>query len=527
MKNWSKKLLILVFLFILIFTFLTGAYSYKFGYIGIARNIFSIVPNFVSGQITKLNLKNKKLNILIEKKDFEKINSERKKIINFNKTNAITETFDDKNQFVKVKLNYKNKIINSYLTLGGLQHGLNNEKKWPFRIKTDGVETLLGVNKFVLYHPKNRNYIFEWIFHKTFKKENGISLFYDFIPVALNGDYLGIYALEESFGKKMLKNNNQENGPILKLDMSLARNTLQMNEGEFYELQILKDPLITFWQEKDSYKDDEEFKKNFVLAAKNLDGFRKGRFKTSEIFNLKKLATYVALCDLFQGQHALYDNNLIFYFNPETLLLEPISFETNSADSVFDLSIQISQSKGENLTLKRIFEDKKFNEEYISRLKYFSKKEFLDNLLSDLDLEIKKKIKILNSEFYSISNKTDILYKQQKFIQANINPLKGIRVFYNDKNNNNLSFHIGNIQAFPVQILSLMYNDTEISLDDNILIAGVNGKEFTSYEKINFEVPSNIQISNNSNLNNYKIKYKILGFNEIKYENAIHENYIK
>ena len=168
-----------------------------------------------------------------------------------------------------------------------------------------------------MYHPKKRNYLFEWLFHKTFKKENGISLFYDFIPVSINNEYLGIYALEESFDKNMLSNNNLSDSPIIKLDMSLARNTKQINNGEFYELQILKDPLITFWQEKNLYKNNEAFKNNFILAAKNLNKFRKGLLKTNEIFNLEKLATYVALCDLFQGQHALLDNNLIFYFNPK------------------------------------------------------------------------------------------------------------------------------------------------------------------------------------------------------------------
>ena len=58
-------------------------------------------------------------------------------------------------------------------------------------------------------------------------------------------------------------------------------------------------------------------------------------------------------------------------------MLEPISFESNSGDSVLDLSIQLSQSdKGGYLTLKRMFEDEQFIKEYINKLKYFSKKNF-------------------------------------------------------------------------------------------------------------------------------------------------------
>ena len=48
-------------------------------------------------------------------------------------------------------------------------------------------------------------------------KENGISLFYDFILVSINNEYLGIYALEESFDKNMLSNNNLSDSPIIKI----------------------------------------------------------------------------------------------------------------------------------------------------------------------------------------------------------------------------------------------------------------------------------------------------------------------
>ena len=91
---------------------------------------------------------------------------------------------------------------------------------------------------------KPRNYIFEWLFHKAVQKENGISLYYDFVPVLLNNKYLGIYALEESFDKTMLEKNNRQNSPIIKLDMSLVRNSLQINDGNIYKLDAMSGALL-------------------------------------------------------------------------------------------------------------------------------------------------------------------------------------------------------------------------------------------------------------------------------------------
>ena len=72
-----------------------------------------------------------------------------------------------------------------------------------------------------------------------------------------------------------------------------------------------------------------------------------------------------------------------------------------------------------------------------------------------------------------------------------------------------------------------MVNDKiEINLDKKILLFGSNNKELTNYEKIYFNIPADFQMSNNFHLDNYKIKYKILGLEEVKLENVIKENYV-
>ena len=423
MFKWSKNILFLFIFTTLLLIILTGVFAYKYSYFSKLRIFFDSVPGYVLAQFEKKNLKKNQISIKIAKEDFEKLKIKREKILDFKSDVAIVESYNDTGQFVKAKLNYMDRNIEAKLTLGGLQHGLKYEKKWPFRVKLEDNQTLFGVNKFVLYHPKKRNYIFEWLFHKAFNEENGISPYYDFVPVSINDNYSGIYAIEESFDKKMLEKNNKADNPIIKIDMSQYRLKKQLNDGAVDDFTAWKDLPIIFWQENEKYKNNKIFKENFAIALNLYDGFRNNLYTTTETFNLKKLASYVALCDLFQGQHALLDHNLMLYFDSDTSLLEPISFESNSIDPRMDLSIEIARTTKDDLHLniRNFFKDEKFVKEYIQHLQYYSDRKFLDNFLSSVDKQINKKLKILNSEFFYINKKKiNILYKQQDFIRTNL-----------------------------------------------------------------------------------------------------------
>ena len=75
-----------------------------------------------------------------------------------------------------------------------------------------------------MQHPRTRNYINEYIFHKFLQYEKLPHLRYQFLPTYINGKYLGIYALEEHFGKELIENSNLREGPILKISDYDKRN---------------------------------------------------------------------------------------------------------------------------------------------------------------------------------------------------------------------------------------------------------------------------------------------------------------
>ena len=52
----------------------------------------------------------------------------------------------------------------------------------------------------------------EWFLHQFVAYSGLLALRYDFVQLYLNGDNLGIYALEEHFEKELIENNNRREG---------------------------------------------------------------------------------------------------------------------------------------------------------------------------------------------------------------------------------------------------------------------------------------------------------------------------
>ena len=122
----------------------------------------------------------------------------------------LTRSDSDK---VKGYISYKGKNYPIRLRLKGdwTDHLLG--EKWSFRIETKNDSPILGMREFSLQHPRTRSYLNESIMHKLLKYEKLPYLRYKFLPVSLNGKYLGIYALEEHFGKELIENSGFREGP--------------------------------------------------------------------------------------------------------------------------------------------------------------------------------------------------------------------------------------------------------------------------------------------------------------------------
>ncbi|MCP4214220.1 MAG: hypothetical protein GY765_06165 [bacterium] len=126
---------------------------------------------------------------------------------------------DKQFDYVNATLNLNGQSVPVKMRLkGDRKIHYEHDEQWSFRVKTVGEQTVFGMKWFSLHKPRARNYVYEWLFHEVLKREKLISLRYKFVNLAINGKSLGLYALEEHFGKRLVEYNQLREGPIVRFN---------------------------------------------------------------------------------------------------------------------------------------------------------------------------------------------------------------------------------------------------------------------------------------------------------------------
>ena len=123
---------------------------------------------------------------------------------------------DDNGDYVPAELVYNDSVYKVDLRLkGDVEDHYEHSYKWSFKVKVSGDDTLFGMKIFSLQHPKTRDYLNEWFFHEILEKAGLVALRYKFVDLEVNGKNMGVYALEESFEKRLIENNKKRSNLTL------------------------------------------------------------------------------------------------------------------------------------------------------------------------------------------------------------------------------------------------------------------------------------------------------------------------
>jgi spore coat protein CotH len=345
------------------------------------------------------------------------------------------------------------------------------ENVWSLKIKIKNGDTLFGMKRFALNRPITRAFMNEWFWHKLLRYSGLISLRFDFIEVTINGKALPIYAIEENFGKRLIENNNLKEGPVFRADLNYPF-WWYYNQNKSHSLS----KAISVYQ-LGSYSKNMEFMKLVHLAESRIEAYRRGSLSFSKVFDVNKMAKLVALTDLVQSRHSLFHNNIRFYLNPVTGLIEPIAYDGTiplSRNARFDFSgqgrkfIEQGNQNPNNYSSEwpwNIFQDKIFFKKYIESLEEISDKKFFDQFFLNIKEEAEEKEKILNKSFPYYEFDEEKFYKNRKNINEQLRPSKSLSVYYegSSKKERILYLDIANTFVLPVEVLG-------ISLDGNNII---------------------------------------------------------
>ncbi len=450
--------------------------------------------------------------------------------------------------YVPAKITYDKKEIDVKLRLKGDLTDHLDGNKWSFRIKVKGDDSLFGMKSFSIQDPKARGYIDELIYHQALKKEGVLSLRYDFVEVIINGENKGIYAIEEHFGKELIEYNNRREGVIVKFNENpmwedILNSADEISNYEDYFEYMDEKYLDWFYNSDIDSFETAKINENSVLSeqfekSKNLlEYFRRGSLKTSEVFDIDKLAKYFAINTLTGSSHASGWNNIRFYYNPITSRLEPVGYDAEGSEDALNVINYYSPScfYGEECREIKgfeelIFRDEIFFKKYLEELERVSEKEYLDNLFSELNSEIDKDVDIIHKDHPSYYFSNERYYSNQIQIKKRLEFIKGFNVYLDEIKplDKKIVLSVGNIVPYPLEIVGLNYNGSVyfevVSNEREVKPKSIN--TLVKYQKFEFNIPDDF-IWNESFIEGLMLDYKIFGTDKILSQKIYYENYIK
>jgi hypothetical protein len=397
------------------------------------------------------------ISISISEQNFNKIRKKRNAAVK----NGVLLTSENDLVPAKININTGFESKAEIRLKGDWTDHLKHPNKWSYRVILNDEQTMYGMRKLSIQHPMVRNYAWEWLFNKVIKDNDLIGLRYDFAKVNLHIKRrdsvkkisMGIMALEESFDKILIENNRRREGLILAFDESLIWKDREKQfafrldpSAKSKSLQSIANAPIRVYNEG-KVLTDPKLSKQLNIAKDLLDGLREGKFLISEVFDMEKLTTFVAISNLFGGYHGLFPHNLRIYYNPITNKLEPISFDSNSGEKLTEI-LQYPFYENDQVYLNLLAE----------KLKIVSSEAFINAFMKKHDRELKSLLRTLNTE-YKTGIDLSILEYNSNFIKKKLSPSDVIvssLVEYNDKF---MEISVNNVSEFTVEIAGLEHSD--------------------------------------------------------------------
>lgn len=475
------------------------------------RNLWDFVTTTGSNYSKSWSAEYKTIQIYIDDADFAKMEAQRERALE----RGIM--INEEDAYVPALLVNGDEKAKAEIRLKGHMMDHLQKNKWSFRVKTDKKDALMGMKRFTLQHPGTRNYIYEWIYHEMAKAENIMALRYDFVRLMVNDEDWGIYAVEEHFGQELIQHNHSMPGPVIRFNPELYW-TYRINELNKIKIDEpyaeMQSAFIEAYDTKNTLKDDE-LKQLFENAMQRLEAFRRGEMTTSQVFDVKKLASFHAIIDVVGGHHSLDWSDVKYFYNSQTQLLEPVAYESFSIRETKSLSgsYRFTGERQNSDLHDAIFNDPDFYTAYIQVLERIASKNWMDDFLESIDPLLNSHLKVLYKEFPYKNYSSKDYYKNIKNINQILSSPISFHAHFDKIKKDSLYLNMAGIDALPLQIDSLTVDSITLKLAKPVFIPAKKEKQKLVYREYVFSFPYQVEKNIEPKI---KLHYHIPGSSTIR-----------
>ena len=337
---------------------------------------------------------------------------------------------------------------------------------YSYRVKMPSDRSWNQLQTFSLQDPNTRFYLHEWLYHKALEQEDILTPRYGFVLLKQNTKQEVLYAYEEHFEKQIAEYKNRREGVIVKFAEDsfwdqLIRNR-EVHEEHGHRVALPTAEVLPF--KRSRIVNNPKLKEQYVHASKLLNAFRSQNASVTEVFDIDRLAKYLAITDIFEAHHGTVWSNLRFYYNPITRKLEPIGFDgytelgpMKGPDKLFCGEYKSGKrNPNTNSLYTSIFKNSAFNLRYTSALLKYSSKDYLQDLFNKHLVEIygyESQIQTHIDSNYQFD--ISALTTKSRLIRNDITPYfnTSLKVYKERNEKGEISFWSTNHHSLPLEVI--------------------------------------------------------------------------
>jgi len=275
--------------------------------------VIAKIPVFIKGLIFHdSNDYLETINLDLKFKNLQQILSDRSK--------AIEKGLLTNSTYVNADIYYKKKKYKAKVKLkGDLKDHWLSQYRYSLRVKLKKGQIIMGMNEFDIQKPRSRQFPFDTIFERLFTASGGLSNAHQFANIIFNGKEWGVMNIESRPSKIFLEKSQRKDSLVFKFsnEESWLYNLQSYVPDESYKLS---DPTLF-----SSIHSDKKIKNTLMRKIYSYVLTKRLNNDDSNLYDLSKYSDLFLMSYFWGSDHTLYANNVKHYFNPYTLLLEPIA----------------------------------------------------------------------------------------------------------------------------------------------------------------------------------------------------------